>query len=291
VERYVGGGNVVPLNFVLAADDATEFARRSSIAGSAADAQRAAAERYAVARAAASALVGQAVVRLQEAELDLAHARAEAAAATVAVRRFEDAAARRQLLLDLVAAGSPVVPSDIPRLFLDAYQRAADALAVRRPACKVRWTALAAIGRVESNHGRSRGARVALNGDLWPVILGLPLDGTNNTRHIADTDGGEYDGDSVVDRAVGPMQFIPSTWTRVRLDGNGDGVLNPNNAYDATVTAAEYLCRVAHGGPLETDDALRIAFFSYNRSETYVERVLGLSHHYDLLAISGDLRP
>lgn len=291
IERYVGGGRIAPLNFVLSAGDANEFSRRHSIADTAADAQQEAVDRYTAAREAASILVGEAVVRLEAAQRDLEHARAEAAAATADVQRLQHLLARRQLLLDLVAAAAPAAPSDISRLFLDAYQRAADVMAVRRPECKVRWTALAAIGRVESNHGRSKGARVALNGDLWPVILGKPLDGTSNTRRIPDTDGGEYDGDSVVDRAVGPMQFIPSTWTRVRLDGNGDGVTNPNNAYDATVTAAEYLCRVARAGPLETDEALRPAFFSYNRSEAYVERVLALSHHYDLLASSGELRP
>ena len=285
IERYVGGGRVAPLNFVLSAGDATEFARRHSIADSAADAQQAAVDRYAAAREAASILVGEAVVRLEEAGRDLEGARVNAAAATAEVHRLEHLVARRQLLLDLVAAAALVHPSDISHLLLDAYQRAADAMAVRRPDCKVRWTALAAIGRVESNHGRWRGTRAALNGDLWPVILGKPLDGTNNTRHIADTDAGEYDGDSVVDRAVGPMQFIPSTWTRVQLDGNGDGIANPNNVYDATLTAAEYLCRAARAGPLETDEALRPAFFSYNRSEAYVERVLSLSHHYDLLGL------
>lgn len=291
IERYVGGGRIAPLNFLLGSRNATDFARRSSIADSASDAQQEAVDRYAAARAAVSALVGEAVARLAAAERDLAHARVEAAVALAEVRRLEDAVARRKLLVDLVAAAASVPPSDIPRLFLDAYQRAAGAMAVRRPTCKVRWTALAAIGRVESGHGRSKGARLALNGDLWPVILGKPLDGTSNTRHIPDTDGGELDGDSVVDRAVGPMQFIPSTWKRVRLDGNGDGVLNPNNAYDATTTAAEYLCRVAHAGPLDTDEGMRAAFFSYNRSEAYVEKVLAFTHGYDLLAISGQLRP
>ena len=38
-----------------------------------------------------------------------------------------------------------------------------------------------------------------------------------------DTDGGELDKDTVYDRAVGPMQFIPSTWAVVKVDADGDG--------------------------------------------------------------------
>ncbi len=39
----------------------------------------------------------------------------------------------------------------------------------------------------------------------------LPLNGANGTQAIRDTDAGQLDGDSIWDRAVGPMQFIPST--------------------------------------------------------------------------------
>jgi len=46
---------------------------------------------------------------------------------------------------------------------------------------------------------------------------------------IKDTDGGVLDGDPVWDRAVGPFQFIPSTWMHWKADGNGDGVADPQN--------------------------------------------------------------
>ncbi|MGH9268470.1 MAG: lytic transglycosylase domain-containing protein, partial [Acidimicrobiales bacterium] len=172
----------------------------------------------------------------------------------------------------------------IPRLFLDAYQKAAAEANARFARCLVPWTAVAAVGRVESNHGRSGGARLALNGDVFPRILGRPLDGTNGTRLIADTDRGAFDGDPDVDRAVGPMQFIPSTWVRIATDGNGDGVADPNNGYDATLGAAVYLCRAVPGGGLDTEDGLRPAFFSYNRSDSYVELVLAWARTYAELA-------
>ena len=43
-------------------------------------------------------------------------------------------------------------------------------------------------------------------------------------------------------RAMGPMQFLPGTWARYASDGDGDGVADPQNLYDATLAAARYLC-------------------------------------------------
>ncbi|TNC20912.1 lysozyme family protein [Amycolatopsis alkalitolerans] len=86
---------------------------------------------------------------------------------------------------------------------------------------------LAAIGQVESQH--------ADNGNLDPSgttltpILGPRLDGTNGFAAIRDTDGGALDGDKTWDRAVGPMQFIPSAWRRYGVTIDGAGPPNPNN--------------------------------------------------------------
>ena len=71
---------------------------------------------------------------------------------------------------------------------------------------------VAAIGQVESDHGRYGGASVLANGMTAPSIVGLPLNGRGPVAAIHDTDNGVYDGDKVWDRAVGPMQFIPTTW-------------------------------------------------------------------------------
>ena len=61
---------------------------------------------------------------------------------------------------------------------------------------------------------------------------------------------------------------------------NGDKVEDPNNVFDAALTAATYLCRAAPGG-LAADDALQAAFFSYNHSEAYSLTALHWSKVYD----------
>ena len=132
--------------------------------------------------------------------------------------------------------------SGIPEVALAAYMQAADAQAAEDPACGIRWTLLAAIGRVESNHGRFGGAELRDDGYGTRPIRGIPLDGRANVAFIGDTDGGELDGDTTYDRAVGPMQFIPSTWAGSGADGNGDGRKDPNNIFDAARGAARYLC-------------------------------------------------
>jgi membrane-bound lytic murein transglycosylase B len=73
------------------------------------------------------------------------------------------------------------------------------------------------------------------------------------------------------------MQFITSTWLKWALDGNGDGVADVQNTYDAATAAAAYLCA---GGPMRTDDDLRRGYFSYNHSPAYVEAVLARAHEY-----------
>jgi membrane-bound lytic murein transglycosylase B len=70
---------------------------------------------------------------------------------------------------------------------------------------------VAGVGRVESNHGTQGGAGFAANGDVTPPSTGIPLDGRKGVKRIRDTDGGRWDGDRTWNRAVGPMQFIPTS--------------------------------------------------------------------------------
>ena len=102
------------------------------------------------------------------------------------------------------------------------------------------WTVLAAIGQVESDHGRNAGVSSA--------------------------------------GAMGPMQFLPSTWAAYAVDGDGDGTKDIQSPYDAVPTAAVYLCRngAARGGP----SSLYGAIFAYNHADWYVRKVLAIAAQY-----------
>ncbi|MFI6580743.1 lytic transglycosylase domain-containing protein [Embleya sp. NPDC050493] len=163
----------------------------------------------------------------------------------------------------------------IPQTVLLAYQQAASNLARMDPGCKLPWTLLAGIGRVESEH--AYGGNVTVDGTAVTPILGPRLDGGPWAR-ITDTDGGRYDFDTEFDRAVGPMQFIPSTWQSWGMDGNRDGRINPQNVFDATLTAGRYLC--AGTRDLSTGAGLNAAILSYNHSTEYVRNVMSWMTYY-----------
>ncbi|MFI8202367.1 lytic murein transglycosylase [Streptomyces sp. NPDC085937] len=158
--------------------------------------------------------------------------------------------------------------SGIPATVLRAYRAAESSVARTDPGCRLPWELLAAIGKVES--GQARGGAVDGNGTTLGRITGPPLDGRGFAL-IPDTDGGAHDGDTVYDRAVGPMQFLPSTWVRWGTDGNGDGRADPNNIFDAALAAGHYLCAGDRdlGRPADLDRAV----LSYNHSRSYLRLV------------------
>lgn len=156
----------------------------------------------------------------------------------------------------------------LPASVFAAYRRAEERLSREAPGCRLRWQLLAAIGQVES--GQARGGRVTSDGTTVTPILGPRLDGVAYAL-IRDTDGGGHDGDAVYDRAVGPMQFIPSTWARWGADGNGDGRADPNNVFDAALAAGRYLC--AGGRDLSVPAELDRAILGYNHSAAYLRTV------------------
>jgi membrane-bound lytic murein transglycosylase B len=166
----------------------------------------------------------------------------------------------------------------IPAAALAAYQRAAQVLDSADSSCHISWPLIAAIGRVESNHGRYGGNTLTDDGVSRPGIYGIPLDGSNGVARIDDTDGGALDDDRVFDRAVGPMQFIPSTWAVVGVDGDGDGIRNPQDIDDAALATAVYLC--SGDEDLSTTNGLRSAVYRYNHSEEYVDLVLAVMAAY-----------
>ncbi|MFE6984732.1 lytic transglycosylase domain-containing protein [Streptomyces griseus] len=163
----------------------------------------------------------------------------------------------------------------IPATVLAAYRKAESAVGRSDPGCGLPWQLLAAIGKVES--GQASGGRVDARGTTLSPILGPALDG-NGFALIRDTDKGAYDGDRAFDRAVGPMQFIPSTWASWGADGNGDGRKDPNNIYDAALAAGHYLC----AGPRDLNRRADLdrAILSYNRSDTYLRTVLSWLEFY-----------
>jgi uncharacterized membrane protein YgcG len=172
---------------------------------------------------------------------------------------------------------SPLAGDGIPVTALEAYQNAANTADATDPNCGIPWPLLAGIGRVESDHGRYGGAVLRPDGTSTRPIIGIPLNG-NGTEVVTDTDGGSIDGDPVYDHAVGPMQFIPSTWARYGADGNGDGIKDPFNIFDAALAAANYLC--VAGGNLATTAGQTRAVLTYNHSTAYLDEVLALEHAY-----------
>ena len=152
---------------------------------------------------------------------------------------------------------SAIALADIPSDYLVAYQRAAVRYGVD-------WAVLAAIGKIECDHGRSR------------------LEGCNPP--------GTVNGSG----ATGPMQFLGSTWRRgtpprtvpaagpptrttvdgYAADGDGDGLADVWNPSDATAAAARLLR--ANGAPAD----YRRAVFAYNHADWYVREIFELAESY-----------
>src|SRR3954452_18237519 len=132
---------------------------------------------------------------------------------------------------------------ELPENYLSLYRQAGAAFGVP-------WSVLAAIGAIESDHGRSRapGVRSGVN------------------RHGC---------------CAGPMQFNlrdgpPSTWQRYRVDGNHDGATDVYDPEDAIPSAAHYL----HALLARADGNLRAAILAYNHSPAYVNDALARARAY-----------
>lgn len=168
--------------------------------------------------------------------------------------------------------------SGIPSAALAAYQRAEAVINSADESCNLGWQLIAAIGRVESDHGRFGGNVLDDGGVAQPGIYGIALDGKNDTQRITDTDAGQYDSDRTYDRAVGPMQFIPSTWTVVGVDGDNDGRRDPQDIDDAALATAVYLC--SGDDDLSAEQGQRASVYRYNHSHEYVDLVLSIMQAY-----------
>jgi hypothetical protein len=167
---------------------------------------------------------------------------------------------------------------DIPQTALAAYAYTEAVMQVTLPSCHLTWTTLAAIGKVESDHGRAGGAHLLDNGQDSQPIIGPALDGQGGRREVRDTDNGTLDGDRIFDRAVGPMQFIPSTWLVYGADADADGVNNPNDVNDAALAAGRLLC--AGNRDLSTAAGWWGAIDAYNTLGTYGNAVFAAANDY-----------
>ncbi|MCM0620058.1 lytic murein transglycosylase [Nocardioides bruguierae] len=144
--------------------------------------------------------------------------------------------------------------------------------------CDLGWTTLAGIGWVESQHGTLYGRTLRADGTSSSPILGPALDGREGFAAIRATPAGTaWHGDSTWEHAVGPMQFLPSTWAGVAVDGDRDGSRDPFDLDDAAAGAARYLCA---DGDLDSSQAWTAAVLRYNRSEAYARDVAAAALEY-----------
>ncbi|MBO2454353.1 C40 family peptidase [Actinomadura barringtoniae] len=125
--------------------------------------------------------------------------------------------------------------AQIPANYLAAYAKAGAEYGIS-------WNVLAAVGAVESDHGRGRGS------------------GIRSGRNSAG--------------AAGPMQFISGTWDGYGVDGNHDGKKDVYDPADAIPAGARLL--KANGAPEHMERAL----FAYNHSDIYVKKVLAQAAAY-----------
>lgn len=154
----------------------------------------------------------------------------------------------------------------IPRRALQAYAGASIVSETRNPGCNLGWNTLAGIGEEESGQGTSGGAHIGPNGDVVGSIVGQLI----------------TQGPAAGQRALGPMQIIPSTWAQYAVDADGTGQASPNNIDDAALAAADYLC--VAGGDLSTGAGWTAAVHAYNPDDSYVAAVRADANQYARLA-------
>lgn len=147
--------------------------------------------------------------------------------------------------------------------------------------CRVSGELIGAVASAASDHGLLEGFQYNASGTLIPSLYGESGDGSRaNLATLIDTDFGAIDDDDVWDRPVGPFQLLPVSWRLYGGDANRDGVEDPQNLWDASAAAAEFLCAMGAGPDGDDVRALR----AYTGSERLSQRVL--ARYNDLLADS-----
>ena len=171
----------------------------------------------------------------------------------------------------------------LPEVALGAYARA---VLGAPESCGVGWTTLAGIGWVESQHGTLGGRSLDASGRPSAPIVGPALDGAGPVAAIRSTASSSLlHGDPEWEHAVGPLQFLPSTWETWARDGDGDGTADPQDLDDAAAAAAAYVCGA--GQDLTTGPGWSAAVYAYNHSTTYVSSVYVAASTYAERAAAG----
>ncbi len=173
---------------------------------------------------------------------------------------------------------------DIPDAALAAYQRSAAVMAEAAPDSRLRWTLLAAVGRVLTDHGQRGDHRVDDRGNVRPGIVGKPLLARGGHR-VGDTEAGLLDEDRRFDRPVGPMLLSPADWSVVGVDGDSNGKRNPQDVDDASLALAVLLC--APGVDLRTPEGKRAALPRIDDTPDFVQAVLEVDAAYRRQVRSG----
>ncbi len=177
------------------------------------------------------------------------------------------------------STGGPALTySDIPQVALSAYQRASTVIDLADERCHLDWQLLAALGKVASDHGRVDGGALDDEGVARPAVLGPRLTGRDGTRRVADTDAGQVDGLLAVDRVVGPMMVLPSTWSVVAVDGDSDGRRDPQDLDDAALGVAVFLC--AGPGDLRKPERALEQVGRYHPGAPYARAVMQVRADY-----------
>ncbi|WP_052441216.1 C40 family peptidase [Streptacidiphilus anmyonensis] len=185
------------------------------------------------------------------------------------------------------SGGSAVGVAGLPPVLGQAYTLAATKVRDLVPACRgMRWEILAGVAEVETH--QAAGHQIGSDGEITPPIYGPLLDGTGqggNTVPVVNTTAGErqLDAGSHFARALGLFQFMPATWLTTAVNAHGTSAApDPDNAFDAALTAAAYLC--GNGPDLTQPAQLAAALLAYNRSDAYVQQVEAAVAQYDALA-------
>ena len=173
----------------------------------------------------------------------------------------------------------------IPMMALNAYRNTERMMASAYPGCGVSWNLLAGIGRIESMH--ANGGATDASGSAVRPIYGPALDGTLPGNEVIELS--RTTKRVVYARAIGPMQFLPGTWSRYASDGNGDGKADVQNVFDASLAAARYLC--SGGLNLRDQSQVMTAILRYNNSVAYARNVLGWAAAYATGVVPVDLPP